>query len=223
MLVAARRRDYDGLVRAEPALLLGPADDVEGKPFTRPSETQHDAALMAAMLGLERARARSWAATPTGQTIVEERDQAGLRHFLAVPEPGALLAAHDVTAIGFFGEAREGRDDELLFELERAVVASFPLYASQGLLSYYDRELEGSAFANLILFSTPDVPSEWYANAAHERAVETSPQHYHSVRLHKGSIPGPLLADGGLTIERTKYFDFDCDPPWRAVRLFAPA
>jgi hypothetical protein len=67
------------------------------------------------------------------------------------------------------------------------------------------------------------VPSDWYENAAHERAVETSPSWYHSVRLHKGTIAGPLLGDGALTIERTKYFDFDSDPTWRAVRLFKAA
>ena len=202
------------------ALLLGPADTVAGKPFAHPSETRRDASLMAAMLDLERATAGSWPAGQSGPRCVSEYDEAGRRHFLAVPEVATLLGARDVTAVGFFAEAREGRDEKVLFELEQAVVESFPQYARQGLLSYYDMQLEGSAYANLILFSTPDVPSEWYENAAHERAVESSPQHYRSVRLHKGSIPGRLLADEQVTIERTKYFDFDCDPPWRAIRVF---
>ena len=173
------------------------------KPFANPSETRRDASLMAAMLQLERATARNWPAGRSGPRSVNEYDEAERRHFLAVPDVATLLGARDVTAVGFFAQAREGRDDALLFELEQAVVESFPQYSRRGLLSYYDMQLEGSAYANLILFSTPDVPSEWYENAAHERAVETSPQHYRSVRLHKGSIPGRVLADEQVAIERT--------------------
>jgi hypothetical protein len=210
-------------MRASPAVVLGAADAVEGRPFAQAAETERDAAVMQAMLELERGVLREWPASQTGPVISDVVDHDGCKHFLAVPDAAAILAARDVTAIGFFGQAREGRDDELLFELERGVVASFPLYASQGLLSYYDRELQPGTYGNLILFSTPDVPPDWYENAAHERAVQTSPQWYHSVRLHKGTVPGPLLGDAKLTIERTKYFDFDTSPTWRALRTFTTA
>jgi hypothetical protein len=207
---------------APPALTLGAADAVEGRPFAHASETERDAAVMTAMLELQRAVLREWPASKTGPVISDVVDHEGCKHFLAVPDAAAILTARDVTAVGFFGQAREGRDDERLFEIERAVVASFPLYATQGLLSYYDRELEHGTYGNLILFSTSDVPRDWYENEAHERAVETSPRWYHSVRLHKGTIAGRLLDGGGLKIERTKYFDFDCDPAWRALRTFPP-
>ena len=212
-------------MRASPprALALGAADAVEGRPFARAAETERDRRVMSAMLGLERSVLRDWPASKTGPVISDEVDHTGCKHFLAVPDAAAILSARDVTAIGFFGQAREGRDDERLFEIERAVVASFPLYAGQGLLSYYDRELEPGTYGNLILFSTSDVPRDWYENEAHERAVETSPQWYHSVRLHKGTIPGPLLGRRRLTIERTKYFDFDTSPTWRALRTFTTA
>jgi hypothetical protein len=210
-------------MRASDALVLGAADAVEGRPFAQASETERDAAVMRVMLELEREVLRSWHPSKSGQVVSETRDDSGHKHFLAVPDAAAILAAHDVTVIGFFGQARRRRDEELLLEVERGVVASFPLYASQGLLSYYDRELGHHTYGNLILFSTPDVPRDWYENAAHERAVETSPSWYHSVRLHKGTIAGPLLGDGALTIERTKYFDFDSEPTWRAVRLFTAA
>ena len=48
-----------------------------------------------------------------------------------------------------------------------------------------------------------------------------SPRHYHSIRLHKGTIAGPFLGEGDVKIERTKYFDFDSDPAWRGLRVFA--
>jgi hypothetical protein len=211
-------------VRAPPpALLLEAADVVEGRPFAEAAETERDRRVMGAMLGLQRSVLRGWPASKTGPVISDDVDHTGCKHFLAVPDAAAILAAREVTAIGFFGQAREGRDDVRLFEIERGVVASFPLYASQGLLSYYDRELEHGTYGNLILFSTADVPRDWYENEAHERAVETSPHWYHSVRLHKGTIPGPLLDDGELTIERTKYFDFDTSPTWRAQRTFTTA
>jgi hypothetical protein len=220
-----RLPDYDCRMRASPppALELGAADAVEGRPFANAAETDRDAAVMSAMLELQRTALRGWPASKTGPVISDDVDHDGCKHFLAVPDAAAILTARDVTAIGFFGQAREGRDDVRLFEIERGVVASFPLYASQGLLSYYDRELEPGTYGNLILFSTSDVPPDWYENEAHERAVETSPHWYHSVRLHKGTIPGRLLDGGELTIERTKYFDFDTRPTWRALRRFTPA
>jgi hypothetical protein len=225
MLVPSRSPDYDWRMRPSPspALVLGAAEAVEGRPFAQALETERDAAVMSAMLDLEREVLRSWPVSKTGPVISDVVDHDSCKHFLAVPDAAAILAARDVTAIGFFGQAREGRDDVRLFEIERGVVASFPLYAGQGLLSYYDRELETGTYGNLILFSTSDVPREWYENEAHERAVETSPDWYHSVRLHKGTVAGRLLDDGHLTIERTKYFDFDSDPTWRALRRFTAA
>jgi hypothetical protein len=217
----AGAQDYHQHVRATAAVTLGAADSVAGKPFTELAETARDVAELSSMLQRERASVRG-CDRQAGPAVIE-REEDGRRHFLALPDVAALFAARDVTAVGFFGQARASRDSAVLFALEREVVESFPLYATRGLLSYYDVELDDSRFGNLILFATPDVPAEWYENAAHERAVEISPQHYHSVRLHKGSIPGPLLGEGGLTLERTKYFDFDTDPPWRAIRVLSPA
>jgi hypothetical protein len=93
-------------------------------------------------------------------------------------------------------------------------------YADAGLLTYYDVELPKSHYGNLVLFSTPDVPPEWVANAVHRRAIEISPEHYYDVRLHKGAVTGRLLEGGRLTIERTKYFDFAGEEEWRALRRF---
>src|SRR5207253_10080678 len=107
------------------------------------------------------------------------------RQWLAVPDAAALLRAHDITAVGFFGQARD-TDHAVLFWLEQEVVGAFPDYVAAGLLSYFDLELDDGSygFDNLILFATPDVPREWYTCGAHERAVAISPEHYHSIRLH---------------------------------------
>jgi hypothetical protein len=205
--------------------MLDPTANVEGRPFTDPAWTRSDAEVMRTMLLRERAVAHSLQREGPSGVFVRDLAQSGRREWLAVPDSAALVRARDVTAIGFFGQSRPESDHTILFELENEVAESFPAYAASGLLSYYDMELaDGSyGYGNLILFSTADVPKEWYTNAAHERAVAISPQHYRSVRLHKGSIPGPFLGDGDLTIGRTKYLDFASDPIWRALRVFVSA
>jgi hypothetical protein len=212
-----------GVASAQYDAVLDAADEVAGRPFTDPRWTGRDADVLRRMLARQREVARSWLSVPPSGGTLRERDAAGHRHWLAVPDVGALLRASDLTVVGFFGQSRAGVDHTVLFELEEEVAAGFPRYAEAGLLSYYDMELGDGAYGygNLILFSTPDVPREWYTNEAHERAVVISPQHYHSIRLHKGSLPGPFLGDGDLTIERTKYLDFASDPPWRALRTFS--
>ena len=203
--------------------VLGPTERVEGRPFTDPGLTTADAVVMSMMLGREREAARAWDPGDACAGSVRCADD-GRRQWLAVPDRGALVRARDVTAVGFFGQPRDS-DHTVLFDLEHDVVAAFPDYAAAGLLSYFDLELANGSygFGNLILFATPDVPREWYTCRAHERAVTISPEHYHSIRLHKGTIRGPFLGSGDVTIERTKYFDFDSEPPWRGLRTFAAA
>jgi hypothetical protein len=59
------------------------------------------------------------------------------------------------------------------------------------------------------------------ADPAHTAAVARTPQHYRSLRLHRG-----VLADGGLGATRahvaeTVYLDFGETPTWRALRVYA--
>jgi hypothetical protein len=203
--------------------ILGPDDLLAGRPFTHPEKTKRDAEVMRDMLKGERERARGWLGgdhrRSPGQVL---RESAGERRkqLLVVPDTRALVGAHDVTAVGFFGQAREDLDHTILFDLEEELVGRMADYADVGLLSYYDLELVKGAYGNLILFSTPDVPDEWHTDPVHRQAVEISPRHYHTVRLHKGSIAGRLLDEGDLVIERTKYFDFTGPSCWQGLREF---
>jgi hypothetical protein len=204
-------------------VVLQPDELVAGRPFTDPENTWSDADAMRTMLRCQRSVARSWASEGAEQTIdgpVQEFELEGRRHWLAVPDPGALLAAPRLTAVGYFGQARDDVDHAILYELEAEVIAGFGAYVEVGLLSYYDMQLEGERYGNLILFGSPEVPKEWYTDSAHGRAVSLAPRHFHSVRLHKGSIPGPLLSDADVTIERTKYFGFDPEGVWQGIRWF---
>jgi hypothetical protein len=206
--------------------VLGPQDVLADRPFTNPENTEREGDVMRHMLDRERAFAREWDeagdAAPR-QVVTNEKDEAGLRHLLVIPSTRALIQSSDLTAIGFFGRAREGVDHEVLFELEDALIERMKTYGEVGLLSYYDVELvlPKGAYGNLILFSTPDVPEEWYRDEVHKRAVELAPGHYHQVRLHKGHVLGRLLDGRQITIDRTKYLDFGEAEVWFGLRQFA--
>jgi hypothetical protein len=205
---------------------LGPGEEVPGKPFTDPIQVGRDEEALRHLLTHERERARAWVDDLPGSTkdvLVRETDAEGHRHLLVVPDTRTLLDAPDPMVVGFFGRPRADADLPLLFELEEELVASMSAYAAGGLLSYYDVELVKGAYGNLILFATPEGPANWRENPAHSRAVDISPQNYHEIRLHHGTLAGRLLDGGTLTVTRTKYLDYSEPEVWRAVRRVAGA
>jgi len=206
--------------------VIGSDEILAGKPFTDPQLTQRDAKVMRGMLARERERAHAWQEDRGGHAgaqIERYYDEEERRHLLVVPDRRALLEASGLTAVGFFGRPRESVDHTVLYELEDELVTRMADYAAVGLLSYYDIEFVKGAYGNLVLFSTPDIPKEWSADAVHRRAVEISPGHYHEIRLHRGSIDGGLLGGGDLAIVSTKYFDFKSSTTWQGLRRFDSA
>ena len=204
-----------------PEIELGAAEIVEGRSFTDPGHTKREEDALRRLLEHERSRARAWAADDAAHAtdvVVAETDPEGLRHLFVVPDTRALLDAESPTVVGFFGRPREDTDHTILFGLEEELVASMGAYAEAGLLSYYDVELVKGSFGNLILFRGPGIPAEWGENPIHRRAVELSPDHYHEIRLHQGTLAGRLLDGGELTIDRTRYLGYDGEGVWRAVR-----
>lgn len=221
-MAATKRRDDDEARQAgRPAFaaVLGPADRVPGRPFTDPLNTGEDVLAMTRILALEREVARTWGPDVDGPGITE-RVHGEVRQLLAVPDGRALLRARDVTAVGFFGELRAGVDHTPLFEHERAVAQTFPGFAPLGFLSYFDFGPEHGRYGNLILFWTPEVPDAWHRGPTHREAVAVAPGHYHHIRLHKGCIPGPLMGDGAVEVQRTQYLDFDGPRVWRGLRVY---
>jgi hypothetical protein len=206
--------------------VLGPEELLSDRPFTDPANTEREAGIMSSMLDHERDLARGWqeaGSEAPAKVVSNENDDAGLRHLLVVPDTQRLIDSADVTAIGFFGKAREEVDHQVLFGFEEALIERMQSYGEVGLLSYYDVELgmpKGS-YGNLILFSTPEVPEEWYRDEVHRQAVKLSPDHYHTVRLHKGRVGGRVLDGGQLAIERTKYLDFEQPDIWFGLRNFS--
>jgi hypothetical protein len=191
---------------------------IEGRPFTAPERTDEDLAVMHEMLERMRALARRWLESPPrGESaLVKETDPTGVRTWIRVPDRAALLAAGDLTTIGFFGQARADVDHEPIHRLEEAIVDT--LEEVPGLLSYFNLGLAHGGYGNLILCDEPDVPVRWREHRIHRRAVELAPRHYHSARLHAGVVSSAFLGEAGLELTRTRYYDFDSEPVWLAER-----
>jgi hypothetical protein len=191
-----------------------------GRAFTDPERTLDDAAVLDRMLTRLRQRARAWPGCAAPVELLEH-SPAGLRQWLVVPDPAALLAARQVTAVGFFGDLRPGVDHAAIYQIEADIVGRLPGYAAAGLLSYYDAELDRGVHGNLVLFGTPEVPPAWRGDLVHARAVTLAPSHYRCIRLHRGLISGPFAGPGSLAIQRTRYFDFRAGAAWHGLRVLA--
>ena len=198
---------------------LGARQRLRGRAFTDPEHTLTDVAVMDRMLTRLRLQARAWRG-PVPEEVLEH-PAAGLRHWLVVPATSVLLAAHQVTAVGFFGDLRPGVDHGPIYQLEADIVGRLPRYAAAGLLAYYDAELERGVHGNLVLFGTPEVPPGWHGDVVHARAVTLAPHHYRCIRLHRGLIRGPFAGTGSIVVQRTRYFDFGRELPWRGLRVMA--
>jgi len=197
------------------AVELSANGDCAGRAFAAPSYTVRDAGIMQTMLERLRVRVTGWSGDETG-FLVCEPDSDGHRHWIRAPNLAALRAAGGMTAVGFFGRARADIDHLPIDELEAGIVGT--LETISGVVCYYDLALAEGGYGNLILCAAPDAPKRVDTHPLHRRAVELTPRHYHCVRLHTGVVPGRFLGDDSLVIERTRYYDFDCDPPWLAVR-----
>ena len=222
-MATTQRRPGRGTTRAGEAAyaaVLGPAERLPGRPFTAPGETEGDVLVMTRMLALEREIALTWGPDIEGPGITEEV-HGETRQMLAVPDGRALLAARDVTVVGFFGRLREDVGHAELFAHERAIAQTFPRFAPLGFLSYLDFGPEHGRYGNLILFWTSDVPDAWHRSETHRAAVKVAPAHYDHIRLHKGRIPGPFMGDGKVEVARTQYLDFGGPGLWRALRSYA--
>ncbi len=197
---------------------LAPDDDVDSPPFTATQNTTRDANVMQSMLARMRALAPEWLEIARNDILVRAPDAAGRRHWIRVPDRDALVAARQFTIVGFFGEARDGVDHALIHDLEAAIVDT--LEQVPGVLSYYDLELPAGGYGNLILCNDEAAPRRVHDHELHRRAVELTPRHYRTVRLHTGAVAGPLQGEAPLIVTRTRYYDFAAEPAWLAVRDF---
>ncbi len=199
-----------GSTSADGPTLLAPGEQCPGRPFTAPEATGLDLEVLAAIRAAQRQRI---AMGHGGGTWC---DDSGATHWLVAPRPDLARDPAPCLAIGFFGQARDDVDHAPIVSLEHAMLATAePI---PGLLAYHNVQLADARWGNLVLFEqgTDTTPMRHARN--HADAIALAPRHYHSLRLHRGTLSRVDLEEEAFELATTLYIDFDVVPPWRAVR-----
>lgn len=163
---------------------------------------------------LRRARAGELALRPYEVRTWEEDE---LRRRIVMCDPATLLSGTDVLIVGFLGNRRSTAEAQAIDEFDIDVISEFRQYS--GILSYSSMERTPKQWANLVVHQEVGDREAWRHSAVHIEAAEVlSPVVYHSVRIHNGRLRRGPIGDGSLTVELSKYWDYDSDPMWHAVR-----
>ena len=200
-------------------VLLAPDEDPEGRDFAAVARYPGDLALLNYLLQDLRVLIRR---ACKGEIDLRRRqiitwDVHGLQRRTVVCDPEGLRSDRIVQVVGFFGDRRDIIDESSLDRSEWSLIDEFVNYP--GILSYSSIELVDNYWANLVVHLDPADRESWRHSSAHIRAVsEVAPNVYHGVRIHNGCIPGGIVGSETVTIESTKYWDYDVSPVWHAVR-----
>ena len=180
---------------------------------------ESDLALLNHLLGDLRALLRR---AGTGELVLRPYEvrtwyEDGLRRRIVMCDPEALLGGTDVLIVGFLGNRRSTAEAQAIDEFDIDVISEFRQYP--GILSYSSTERMPKQWANLVVHQEVGDREAWRHSAVHIEAAEVlSPVVYHSVRIHNGRLRGGPTGSGSLTVELSKYWDYDSDPMWHAIR-----
>ena len=183
------------------------------RPFTEPALSDADFQILA------RLHASLVAHAARGGSEGHWEDDAGAKHWLVVPDWAALRATAPAVGVGFFGQALDV-DHEPINVVEREMMERLERYP--GLLAYYNVEWPQSdgtsQWGNLVVFVDRASIDVLNHESLHRSAVDRSPLHYDSLRLHRIDLP-----DGGIgatppQLDESLLFDFRADPTWIALR-----
>jgi len=198
---------------ATPTTELAPGTGDPDRPFTDPIHADADVAM------LERLQAILAAHATDGGRDGRWTDPHGARHWLVVPDWAALAVARPAVGVGFFGQALDV-DHEPINAVEAEMLEHLERYP--GLLAYYNVEFpqgDGtSQWGNLVVFADRASREHLGAEGLHRTAVDRSPLHYDSLRLHRIVLPDGALGRAAPVLDESLLFDFRSDPTWIALR-----
>lgn len=200
-------------------IALGPTEEAPGRPFTAVDLIERDVSVLMTLIADVRGVLQE---VDAGNRSIEPYEKMawkvdGLTHRLLICDEYRLRHREETCVVGFFGERRTELDPQPLEEANTAVVAEFTKYP--GILSYSSMELPGERWANLVLHDDPIDREYWRKSETHAQAVKRlSPIHYRNVRIHNARLTDALTESPSLAVERTKYYDFEGESEWRAVR-----
>jgi hypothetical protein len=138
-------------------------------------------------------------------------------HRIVIAQPEELLLKQPLTIVGFFGNKRPDANIDLAHEFDRTLVDEIPNHP--GLYSYSTMALENGNYGNLVVFADDAARYNWSTSQAHAQAVkQLSPNYYHNVTIFNGQMPNGIHQYQDLTFFKAKYYDYQCQPQWAAVR-----
>ena len=185
------------------------------RPFTSPALVDRDLGILTAMLEDLRSVMYGRAAIVPYRKVT--RRAYGLQRYVIVCNPEPLLELGVVFITGFFAERHKDVDVTELNQVNQGVIRQFPNYP--GILSYTCWELSTDNWVNFIVTDRADAAEQWRQCPAHRAAVENyAVRHYRNLRIHSGHLPSGLGGGRRVVLDRTKYWDYEAQPTWMAVR-----
>ena len=198
---------------ATPTTELPPGTGDPARPFTDPALADADLALLAQLHAILGAHAAA------GGRDGRWSDADGAGHWLVVPDWAALDRSRPAVGVGFFGQALDV-DHEPINVVEAEMMERLERYP--GLLAYYNvafPQPDGtSQWGNLVVFADRAAREHLSLEGLHRTAVDRSPLHYDSLRLHRIVLPDGALGSTPPVLDESLLFDFASDPPWIALR-----
>ena len=210
------------------AVELSAQELVDGRLFTHPHYVQYDRRIMCYMIKRLGSVVDVMAQleAPTRLALVQQIEPDQREHRIILGP--AWQVPHDsasgvFSVVGFFGQKRFDGDVGLIGERDRLLTQEMENHA--GLISYSSLELTNGDYANCVLFVDEAAKDHWGASSLHfQTAIELSPLYYYSIRLYNGALTGNICHGPELQLTCAKYYDYSCQPAWRALRrLVDPA
>jgi len=201
---------------AQQVLNLSPEIILSDRAFTHPDHHLTDLPVLRVMLHqLGRfLEPRSQIEEQFESKIIPEAD--GRRHRYLIPRPTRLAAARNMIVVGFFGQRRPEIPVGYFAKMDKSLREEIPQH--RAILSYSCMELKNGDFSNLVLLENEAVKEAWREGDNHLKAIDQSPRYYKSVRIYNGRIEKDVYDPESLQLLGVKYWDYDCQPTWRAVR-----
>lgn len=200
---------------------LSPTDVVEGRAFTNPGQIPNDMNTLRYMtdqvcLFLRTPQLYRELERPI---IVHRPDRRRWLSRFVIPNPERLTGGESIAFVGFMGSRRADANLALGAEFDEILVSEIPEHPD--LLCYHTMALICGNYCNLVLFANERGKDDWARSKAHAQAVgRLAPDYYRSIRLYNGRLPGGVADTQAMYLTKVKYFDYEQEPMWRAVRVF---
>jgi hypothetical protein len=204
-----------------PVVHLQPAEVAPGHPFADPGHVETDLnnlRFMIDQLCLFLERPHLYSHLPRPITVHRPTPERWL-YRLVIAEPEYLMSQCSLTLVGFLGQRRSEANIALADQFDQTLVGAIPDH--RGLLCYSTMGLLSGDYSNLVIFSDQEAKAEWSRSNDHAQAANRlAPNYYLSIRLYNGTLSRGIANSHALQLTRIKYFDYQADPWWQAVREF---